>query len=95
MSGAVTLLNNASATGASVLWTGGRGYFSVVGTFGGASVSLQVLGPDSATWLDVGTSTTVTAAGGVVFDLPDGQIRATVTGGTPSGLYARAARVDR
>lgn len=91
----VQLLNNASATGASTAWPGGRGCFAVVGTLGGATVSLQALGPDSATWLDVGTATSLTAAGIVVFELPAGSIRASVASGTPSALYANAARVPQ
>lgn len=92
---AVPLLVNASATSAGFIWNGGRGDFAVVGTFGGATVSLQTLGPDNATWLDVSTVTTVTAAGHAVFDLPAGQIRASVASGTPSGIYATAARIPQ
>jgi len=91
----VQLLNNASAVGASFVWPGGRGCFAVVGTLGGATVSLQALGPDSATWVDVGTTTSLTAAGIAAFDLPAGSIRANVTSGTPSALYANAARVPQ
>lgn len=93
LTGAINLLVNASATGAGVTWHGGEGVLTVCGTFGGASVSLQTLGPDGVTWIDVGTSTTLTSAGAPNFRLPQGQIRVAVTGGTPSGLYARAARV--
>lgn len=89
----VDLLVNASATGATVQWQGGRGVFTAAGTFGGATVSLEFLGPDTATWIAMGTDTTLTAAGGGLFDFPQGQIRASVTGGTPSGIYAHAARV--
>lgn len=89
----VTLLSNASATGSAKAWPGGRGTFSVVGTFAGATASLEYLGPDSSTWLTVGTDTTKTANGLGNFDLPPGQIRASITGGPPSGVYAVAARV--
>lgn len=88
-----TLLSNASATGSPKLWPGGRGTFKVVGTFGGASVALQVLGPDGSTWQDVGADTTKTSAGLGNFDLPPGTIRASVTGGTPSALFANVDRV--
>lgn len=87
------LLNNESATGAVGTWPGGRGLFSADGTFGGATVKLQFLGP-AGNWLDAGTYTTLTAAGGGNFDLPQGQIRAAVSGGTPSGLYAYACVID-
>jgi len=85
------LLDNASATGDWVQWGGGHGFFSVAGTFDGATVSLEFLGPDGTTAIAAGTSTTVTAAAGASFALPPGRIRASVTGGTsPTGLYAQA-----
>jgi hypothetical protein len=90
----VDLLTNASSTGAAVIWPGGRGTFLASGTFGGSTVSLQVLGPDSSTWIDAGSYTTFTANGVGNFDLPQGKIRAAVTGGTPSALYAIACTID-
>jgi hypothetical protein len=81
------LISNGSAT-ASGVWQGGRGCFAVAGTFSGATVKLQVLLPDSATWADVGAATTLTAAGFGLFELPNSQIRALVSGGPPSGIYA-------
>lgn len=89
----VDLLNNASATGAEIIWPGGRGLFAADGTFGGGTVKLQFFGP-AGNWLDAGTYTTLTAAGGGNFDLPQGLIRAAVSGGTPSGLYAYACVID-
>lgn len=87
------LLANASATGAAIEWAGGRGAFSVYsGTFGGASVALQWSPDGGTTWLPVDASgdtyTTKTAVGSGNFELPACQIRAAVTGGTPSGLNA-------
>lgn len=93
-SASVDLLSNASATGAAVQWPGGRGLFTAAGTFGGATLTLQLMGPDATTWIAAGADTTLAAAGAGVFDLPPGQIRVQVAGGTPSGLYARAARVQ-
>lgn len=90
----VDLLNNASATGNAAIWPGGRGSFLVAGTFNGATVKLQVLGPDNSTWIDAGTYTTLTAAGAGNFDLPQGQIRANISGGPPSGIFAVAVIVD-
>jgi hypothetical protein len=93
MSGAVSLLANATVTGAGVTWPGGTGVFTAAGTFGGTIVALEVLGPDGATWLNAGSDGTLTAAGMCAFDLPQGQIRASITGGTPAGIYALAAKV--
>lgn len=90
----IDLLSNASATGSAIIWPGGRGMFTAAGTFGGTTVKLQFLGPDGSTWIDAGTYTTLTASGGGIFDLPQGQVRANITGGTPSGIYAIAVTVD-
>jgi hypothetical protein len=97
----VSLLSNAAATSAAKKWPGGRGVMSVAGTFGGAAVTMQFLGPDGSTYLDVkamapdGTQTAVSlaAAGAIGFVLPPTLIKVVVTGGAPSGLYARADRV--
>lgn len=87
------LLNNASATGAAAQWPGGAGMVDVVGTFGGATVTLQFLGPDGATWITVGADSTFTAAGGALFMMRAGKLRMAVSGGAPSGLYASAEPV--
>jgi len=85
------LLTNASATGNSVDWGGGKGFVDAVGTFGGTSLQLQRLGPDDTTYVPVGSA--ITAAGAVVVDMPPGKVRMAVTGGTPSGLYSRIEQV--
>ena len=87
------LLNNAAATGSGTAWTGGTGVFAASGTFNGATVKLQFLGPDGSTWIDVGTDTNLAAAGGALFILPAVQIRAAITGGPPSGMFASAEQV--
>lgn len=93
MASNIQLLSGASATGASNQYQGGRSFFAVSGTFGGATVSLQFLGPDGTTWLDT-PGTALTAPGAAACDLPtQANVRAGVTGGTPSGLSARVDRV--
>jgi len=93
------LLSNASATGSSKRWHGGRGVFSVSGTFGGTTVKLQ-WSHDDSTYLDVDRSgdtfVTFTAGGAGIFELPPCFVKAVVTGGSPSALYAkvRGTRVD-
>lgn len=77
-------------TGSPLMWNGGIAAFEVLGTLGGATVSLQTIGPDGQTWQAYSAATTVTAAGVVepVY-LPAGPVRAVVTGGTGiSGLNA-------
>lgn len=92
------LLANASATGNPVRWPGGEGVFKVEGTLNGATVALKYLGPDVSTWRSVGTDTTITdlaVSSGGVFVLDECMIKAEVTGGTPSGLYATAGHTGQ
>lgn len=84
------LLENASATGAWMPWNGGAGVFTVAGNFGGATVTLQFMGPDGVTAIPMGVDTTISTAGGAYFVFSSGRIRAAVTGGSPTGLYAAA-----
>lgn len=88
------LIVNGTATSPAKSWKGGVGVFAVVGTFTGATVTLQFLGPDSATWVTAGSATTLTAVGAGVFYLPACQIRALISGGPPSGVYATAEVVS-
>lgn len=85
----VELLSNGSATGAAVQWPGGRGLFVVEATFGGGSVALEYRGPAGG-WLAT-PAVSLTAAGGVLFELPPGEVRAAVV--TATGVYARADRI--
>lgn len=91
----IDLLKNSSgaATSATHSWPGGQGLFCAVGTFSTTSVSLQFMGPDSATWLAVSTATTLSTAGSGLFNLPPCQIRVTVTGAGSAGIYATAGKV--
>jgi hypothetical protein len=88
----IQLLSNASATGSPFEYPGGPGVFMVCGTFGGATVSLYVLGPDGLTYIPTGAA--FTANNCIEFNLPHCFIQAEVTGGTPSGLYASAQRLS-
>lgn len=85
----VTLLNNENATSTAKAWGGGKALFAVKGSAFG-SVALQLLLPDNVTWwTPAGAS--LTADGGIVVELPPGQIRALVTGAT--NVYATVARI--
>lgn len=86
----VTLLTTAAVTGAQVTWPGGAGVFAVSGTWNGATVTLQFVGPDG-TLVTAGTATTLTANGAGVFYLPRGLIQATMSGaGGSTSLTATA-----
>lgn len=85
----VLLLSNGSATSAAKPWPGGRGLFSAEATFGGGSVALEYSGPNG-TWLAT-PAVSLSANGGVLFELPPCNIRAAVV--TATGVYATAARI--
>lgn len=91
------LLSAASATGPSTHVAIGDDYcFDAAGTFGGATVGLEMLGADGATWIAVRDSAgpvAFTAAGAVIVALPAGQYRATITGGTGVSIHARLRNV--
>jgi hypothetical protein len=59
----------------------------------GATVTLQLLGPDGSSLLTVSVQTTLSANGVGSVNLPPCQIQATVTGGPPTGLFVSIARV--
>lgn len=90
MATAITLASNASATGSWFQWPGGRGEFRVEATFGGGTVKLQCKGPNG-TAQDVGADTTLTAAGGGIFELGAGEIRCNIA--TATAVYAMALRI--
>lgn len=90
---AKNLLDNASATGAAISVAPGRYCYAVDGTFGGATVTLKLLGPDGSSYISVGADAALTAEGAVIVELPACDVRAEVSGGSPSGLYASLERV--
>lgn len=80
------LLTNASTTGPSTVVAGSNYLLSLSGTFGGASVAITATTPGGTTTLATYTSAPTSP---VCFAIAAGTtIQATVTGGTPSGLYA-------
>lgn len=85
------LLDAASATGEWKKWMAGKGYVWAYGTVGGATLALEWR-EYGGTAVAVGTPASLTAAGMFNIDLPEGEIRMTVTGGSPSGLYAKTRR---
>lgn len=88
------LLSNATATGDDKWWPGGEGVFQVEGTWSGATVTLQFKS-DQGTAIDVGTDTTKTANGAGAFTLHPCFVKATVSGGPPSAMYASVTRTGR
>jgi hypothetical protein len=98
---------NISASTSPFVVKGGRYQADVVATFGGGSVKLQKLGPDTSTYLDLmaaydkpngvgGTEEDLVigtfAANGVKsFDLSPGDYRVTIA--TATGVYVNLTRV--
>lgn len=83
------LLENANATGAPVVYSGGLGVISVILT--GGTVTIEQLGPDGVTWLAV-TGAISASSRSPNNNLAPGQYRAAVAGGA-TGVWARIDRV--
>ena len=83
----IKLLSNASATGGTATQLSGGGYlFTVNGTFGGATVTLMVSGPDGTLQA---SACALTSAGSCSINIGQGaSVQAQVSGGSPSGLFA-------
>jgi len=90
----IVLLSNAAATGNPFkVDVGGTYFWMVQGTFAGATVDLRILGPDGVNYILV-TGSALTANGMVSVDLPSGaMVKAQVTAGPPSGIYASLALI--
>lgn len=80
---------NISATTAAFAAQGGRYGITVHATFGGGSVTLQILAFDNTTWLTAATP--IVADGTALVDLPPGQYRFAVA--TATGVYVTLAGV--
>ena len=89
MATGIVLASNASSTGSWFAWPGGRGEFRVEGSFPG-TVKLECKGPNG-TAQDVGANTSLTAAGGGIFELGAGEIRCNIA--TATAVYAMALRI--
>jgi hypothetical protein len=81
--------SNIAATTAGFSIYGGSFGFSVVATFGGGNVVLQLLGPDQTTWLNAATA--LTANGFQSLTLPPGIYRIAIT--TATAVYAALTSV--
>lgn len=87
-SASVEFFRNSTGTSAGFRWPGGRGFFTVVATFGGGFVNMEYLLPDGVTWA---TASNLTANGGVAFELPPCTVRGVCNVAT--AVYAMAARI--
>lgn len=89
------IVPNALVAGTGVSWPGGVAAFSAVASaWNAATATLEALGPDGATQLTVGSSTTVTANAFVTpLYLPAGTYTVALSGGTPTALYVALDRI--
>lgn len=73
---------------------GGRYLAVAQGTFSGATVTIEMLGPDGANYVTI-PGFSLTAAGSAVVYLPsDATVKGVVTGGTsPAGIYVAIYRM--
>lgn len=85
----IEFFRNGTGTSTPRQWPGGRGFFAAVGT-GFGTVSMECLGPDGVTWLQA-PAISLSANGGVVFDLPPGTVRGVCN--TTTNVYATATRI--
>jgi len=87
----VLLPPSSASSGPQINWAGGMGIFAAVGTWGGATASLQFVGPDGSTLISAGTATNLTSNGAGVFYLPRCKIQATVTNAGQTTSIAASA----
>ena len=84
--GPYTLLSNASASGSPVVGIVGGSYvWSCTGTFAGATLTLQTLGPNGSTFVTVATMTSASNTGVVIGT--NATAKVTVSAGPPSAMY--------
>lgn len=87
------LLVSGSATGAATAIKGGEYLVAFDGTIGGSTISLQMQSPSGA-WMDIDVYTgapvryTALPQSQTGINLPAGNVRCALTGGSPSGINA-------
>lgn len=89
---AYTLASNVNATGSAVAIKGGQYMFTVEGTAGGTTVTLQIK-TVNGTWANVTAYDTAVSSATLPYvdtpiDLPAGEVRVALTGGTPSAIFS-------
>ena len=78
-----------------VVGQGGNYLYLAQGTFGGATVKLQILGPDATNYIDVPNSA-MTVAGALQVQLPAGStVRGAIVGGAATGIFTSLGLVSR
>jgi hypothetical protein len=92
MQSASVRFDNITATTAGFYWGGGRTVIAAAGNFtGGLEVTLQRLGPDGLTWIDIGAAKTASSQANV--ELCPGTYRWEFAVGTSTGMFLELCRV--
>jgi len=78
----------ATADSSSINWMGGEGTMCASGTWDSATVKLQMSPDDGTTWIDVGTTSTLSDDGMANFKFPPCDLRIAVTITGTSSLTA-------
>ena len=81
-----------SATPATFVLTGGKYWWDAVGTFNGATVSLQRAGGDGE-FVTVGANASVTVNGAAVLDLPPGTYQVTISASATGNIWSSIVRI--
>lgn len=81
-----------TSTSDSFVLSGGKYWFSAVGTFNSGTATLRRLGPDKATWVTAATA--LTTSGANTADLPPGTYRVAVTGSTTAFVSWEVVRIN-
>lgn len=87
------ITNGAASTVTGKRVQAGRYAYAVDRTFSGATITLSMLGPDGSSYISVGSDAALTAEGAVLVELPDAVMKAIVSGGPPSAIYATLRRI--
>lgn len=91
-SGAPDPTTLATASSAKFSIVGGKYWFSAVGTFNSGTATVQRVGPDGNTLVNVVTG--LTTNGGNVNDLPPGTYQVTISGSTTAAVYWELVRIN-
>lgn len=82
----ITLIDNAAVTGDDHFFPGGHGEITVEATTWAVSTVTLERKTSNGTYIPVGTETTFTENGMAGFLLAEGIIRASISGGPPTGV---------
>jgi len=78
---------------AGIKYEGGESAIVVIAASFPSTLQLQLLGPDSTTWIDVGSN--LTANGVTIITLTEGTYRMFLNGGTATDVFVNLDQIPR